>query len=106
MAFTGGKVTRMLCSMSETAIISVAEAAKDFLRVIDRVERRRESTILVREGKPVATLSPLPSTALTSAELAERWSKLDKLPPDEASAFADDIEAARRNLPPLKSAWD
>ena len=105
MAFTGGEVTGMLWSMSETAI-SVAEAAKDFLRVLDRVERRRESAILVREGKPVATLCPLPSPALTSAELAERWSKLDKLPPDEASAFADDIEAARRNLPPLKSAWD
>ena len=91
--------------MSETAV-PVAEAAKDFLRLLDRVERRHESAILVREGRPVATLSPLPSAALTCAELANRWPKLDKLPPDEANAFADDLEHARARLPPFKPAWD
>jgi hypothetical protein len=44
--------------------------------------------------------------ALTCAELAERWPKLDKLSPDEANAFADDLEHARASLPPLKPAWD
>jgi len=91
--------------MSETAV-PVAEAAKDFLRLLDWVETKHESAILVREGRPVATLSPLPSPALTCAELADRWPKLDKLPPDEAGAFADDLEHARANLPPLKPAWD
>jgi antitoxin (DNA-binding transcriptional repressor) of toxin-antitoxin stability system len=91
--------------MSETAV-TVAEAARDFLRVLDRVEREREPAVLVREGKPVATLSPLPRTALTCAELFERWPKLEKLPPDEANAFADAIERARSDLPPLKPAWD
>ncbi len=42
----------------------------------------------------------------TCGELAERWSALEKLPLNEASAFADDIEQARAILPPLKSAWD
>ena len=105
MAFTEGGFAGNLWSMSETAI-SVAEAAKDFLRVLDRVERQRESAILVREGKPVATLSPLPSAAMSCAELAERWPKLEKLSPDEADAFADDLEHARANLPPLRPAWD
>jgi hypothetical protein len=54
----------------------------------------------------VATLNPAPGPALTSVEVADRWEKLDKLPPDEANAFADDLEAARRHLPPLRSAWD
>jgi antitoxin (DNA-binding transcriptional repressor) of toxin-antitoxin stability system len=91
--------------MSET-VISVAEAAKDFLRLLDRVERKRESAILTREGKPVATLSPLPSAAITCAELAERWPNLERLSPDEANAFADDLEHARANLPLLRPAWD
>jgi hypothetical protein len=39
-------------------------------------------------------------------ELADWWSKRNRLSPEEANAFADDIEEARRNLPPLKSAWD
>jgi antitoxin (DNA-binding transcriptional repressor) of toxin-antitoxin stability system len=85
--------------MSDTAI-TVAEAARDFLGLLDLVERSREPAVLVREGRPVATLSPVPSVALTRAELAERWSKLEKLPPDEAHAFADDLERARTGLPP------
>jgi hypothetical protein len=91
--------------MNETAI-PVAEAAKDFLKVLDLVERKRESAVLMREGNAVAILNPAPAPALTGAELAERWRKLERLPPDEANALADDIEAARRNLPPLESAWD
>jgi antitoxin (DNA-binding transcriptional repressor) of toxin-antitoxin stability system len=90
--------------MGETAI-PVAEAARDFLRVLDRVERGGESAILVREGKPVATLSPIPSAAPTCAELAERWPKLEKLAADEASNLADDVEQSRANLPLLSSAW-
>jgi len=91
--------------MNEIAI-PVAEAAKDFLKLLDLVERKGESAVLVREGKAVATLNPVPGPALTSAELADRCARWTKLPPEEANAFADDIEAARRNLPPLKSAWD
>ncbi len=91
--------------MSENAI-PVAEAAANFLRVLDLVESRRESATLMRDGRPVARLIPLPGPATTCAELAERWEKLDKLPPDEASAFAGDVEHARAQLPPLKPAWD
>jgi antitoxin (DNA-binding transcriptional repressor) of toxin-antitoxin stability system len=90
--------------MSETAI-PVAEAARDFLRVLDRVERGGESAVLVREGRPVATLSPIPSAVLTCAELAERWPNMERLAADEASAFADDVENARANIPRLSSAW-
>ncbi len=90
--------------MSKTAI-PVAEAARDFLRVLDRVERGGETAVLVREGRPVATLSPIASAALTCAELAERWPKLEKLPADEGTIFADDLDQSRANLLPLSSAW-
>jgi hypothetical protein len=46
------------------------------------------------------------SAAPTCAELAERWPKLEKLSPEEAAAFADDLEKARAKVPPLKPAWD
>jgi antitoxin (DNA-binding transcriptional repressor) of toxin-antitoxin stability system len=91
--------------MSEIAI-TATDAAKDFLRLLDAVERRRETAVLLREGRPVATISPLPGAALTGGELAERWAKLPKLPPEEAGAFADDLERARASLPLLKPAWD
>jgi hypothetical protein len=66
----------------------------------------REAAVLVREGKPVATLSPLPIPAIACSELAERWPSLAKLSPEEACDFADDIEKARTTLPPLRPAWD
>ena len=63
--------------------------------------------VLPEKARALLTILATPgSPALTSAELAERWGSLDRLPPEEAAAFADDIEHARRNLPPLKSAWD
>jgi antitoxin (DNA-binding transcriptional repressor) of toxin-antitoxin stability system len=86
--------------------VPVADAAKDFLRVLDLVERRREPAVLVRDGKPVATLNPVPSAALTCGELADRWPELDRLSPEEADAFADDLEESRASIPPLKQAWD
>lgn len=91
--------------MSETAI-PVNEAAKDFLKLLDQVERNREPAVLLREGKAVATLNPVPRSVSNCAELAERWVSLGELLPEEASAFADDLEQARLKLPPLKSAWD
>jgi antitoxin (DNA-binding transcriptional repressor) of toxin-antitoxin stability system len=91
--------------MSEKTV-PVAEAARDFLRILDLVERERQSAILVRDGKPVATLNPIQSPALTCEELAARWDKLEKLPADEANAFADDVEQSRDTLPPIKPVWD
>jgi antitoxin (DNA-binding transcriptional repressor) of toxin-antitoxin stability system len=86
--------------------IPVNEAARDFLPVLERVERDREPTVLVRDGKAVAILIPVLPVSLTCAELAERWPKLEKLPVDDANAFADDLESSRAKVPSLSSAWD
>jgi hypothetical protein len=66
------------------------------------------SEILPRKARALLTLleSNTSRAARTCGELAERWSALEKLPPDEAAAFANDIERARANLPPLKQEWD
>jgi len=91
--------------VSENAI-TVAEAAKDFLRVLDWVESHREPTLWVRDGQPVAKLIPVPRPAGTCEELASRWEQIPRLAAEEAEAFASDIEHARAALPPLKPAWD
>jgi antitoxin (DNA-binding transcriptional repressor) of toxin-antitoxin stability system len=91
--------------MSETTI-PVAEAARDFFRILELVEHNHQSAVLVRDGKPVATLNPIPSPALNCEELAARWGKLEKLPADEAKAFADDVEQSHNTLPSVKPVWD
>jgi len=50
--------------------------------------------------------SSAPPAALTCSELADRWQLIEKLPAEEASAFADDVEQARAKLPALKPSWD
>jgi hypothetical protein len=42
---------------------------------------------------------------VTAAELAERWSALPRLGPEEAAAFGDDLAAARAALP-APPAWE
>ncbi|MCW5557186.1 MAG: type II toxin-antitoxin system Phd/YefM family antitoxin [Verrucomicrobiae bacterium] len=91
--------------MNGTAI-SVTEAARDFLTLMERVESRRESAVITREGRPVATFVPVDQTAQTSEELAERLAAIPRLPSEEAEAFARDIEECIQSLPPLKSPWD
>jgi antitoxin (DNA-binding transcriptional repressor) of toxin-antitoxin stability system len=91
--------------MSQTAI-PVAEAAENFLRLVEEVERMREPAVLTREGRPVAILNPVPGVARTCAELAARWRELERMPADEANAFADDLELGCASLPPIKPAWD
>jgi antitoxin (DNA-binding transcriptional repressor) of toxin-antitoxin stability system len=86
--------------------ISVAEAAKDFLRVLERVESHGEVATIMRDGQPIARLVPLSRPAASCEELAERWKGMSKLPPDEAEAFARDLESVRTTVPPLKSRWD
>ncbi len=90
--------------MSERAI-SVTDAARHFADVVERTLRRRESTLLLKKGKPVARIVPVHVRAKRGRELARLWSSLPHLPRIEAEAFGDDLTAARRRLPPLRSKW-
>ena len=91
--------------MSEIAI-SAVDAAKDFPRLIERLENHHESAVIVRDGHPVARLVPWKQPAAGGEELADRWAQHDRLPPEEAEAFARDLESARTSLTPLRAAWD
>ncbi|MBM3841409.1 MAG: hypothetical protein FJ398_26360 [Verrucomicrobia bacterium] len=70
--------------------------------------RPRGSETLPNKAHGLLTLldSSGPPAALTCGELADRWARLEKLPLEEARAFADDLDQARTNLPPLKATWD
>jgi hypothetical protein len=72
-----------------------------------RVHPRGSETLPAKAHALLTLLdSGAPPVTRTCAELAERWAGLEKLPLEEANAFADDIESARAKLPSLKPAWD
>jgi antitoxin (DNA-binding transcriptional repressor) of toxin-antitoxin stability system len=74
--------------------VTVTEVLRNFADYINRVAYRGERFILLRGGKPVAELSPLP----VGTRLADLPSLLDGLPrlsAEEAERFSRDLEEAR-----------
>ena len=78
------------------------------VEVEDGRVRARGSEALPAKAHGLLTLldSSGPPAALTCGELADRWPRLERLPLEEAHAFAEDLEQARAKLPPLKATWD
>lgn len=76
--------------------LTVTEVARNFSDVINRVVYRGDTAILTRNGKPVARIIPEPAKALTGRELADLLEKRQRMPLDEAEAFARDVEEGRR----------
>ncbi len=86
--------------------ISVTDAVRNFSDLINRAYYRRESVTLIRNGVPVARLTPPVAVTLAARELAESWPTLPHLDADEAEAFADDLAEARRALPGATDPWE
>jgi antitoxin (DNA-binding transcriptional repressor) of toxin-antitoxin stability system len=76
---------------------SVTEVARHFADYLNRVVYRGERFALVRGGKPVAELGPLPA-GKRLAELPDLLASLPKLSEDEAAEFADDLISASSAL--------
>ena len=92
--------------MSNPNHMTVTEAARNFSDLVNRVYYRGESTILTRNGIPVAYLSPTAPVTTPAGELASGWETLPHLDPDNAARFAEELERARRRLGPVEDPWE
>lgn len=85
---------------------SVTDVLRNFSDYINRVVYRRERFVLIRGGRPVAELSPVPA----GTRLGDLPALLRALPPlgDDAASLADDLEAARAELDahPPEDRWE
>jgi prevent-host-death family protein len=85
--------------------LSVTEAARRFADVVNRAFYRHETTVLVKNGVPVAYVAPMAPTGIPARELAHRWPLLPRLPARDADAFAGDVAAARSEMVPPADPW-
>ena len=85
--------------------ISVTEAARNFADLVNRAYYRGETTVLIRNGTPVAHIAPAAPIGLPATEVRRRLQLHRRLDPAEAQAFAQDIEDARKVIPPLRDPW-
>ena len=91
--------------MIKDRIVTVTEAARRFSDLVNRVFYRGETATLVRGGVPVARLTPPVPSTCSARDLARRWEHLPHLAPDDAAAFASELEEGRRALPPAVARW-
>jgi antitoxin (DNA-binding transcriptional repressor) of toxin-antitoxin stability system len=86
--------------------MNVAEAEKNFAKLVDRVYAEGISVDLERDDKIIARLTPAePPSALTVGRLNEF---LRSLPPlgDDVDRFSEDVRAIRAKFPAEANPWD
>jgi antitoxin (DNA-binding transcriptional repressor) of toxin-antitoxin stability system len=76
---------------------SVTDVLRNFSDYLNRIAYRGERFLLVRGGKPVAELSPVP-TGRRLAELPALLESLPSLDHDDADRFLADMDEARDEL--------
>ncbi len=85
--------------------ISVTEAARNFADLVNRAYYRGETSILIRNGTPVAHIAPAAPMGLPAPEVRRRLQLRRRLDPADAQAFAQDVAEGRKVIPPLNDPW-
>jgi len=82
----------------------------DLARALEQRARARgvPKSQLAREAvaRYLSTASTPVRPAFTGGDLADLWPSLPRLTAAEAEALETDIEAGRRELPPVRTAWE
>jgi len=90
-----------------TMSLSVTDAARNFSEYVNRVNYRGDRFVLVKGGRDVAELKPVPKGRLLS-ELASLLKSSARLNLDEVDSFEADLDAARSemNHQEVRNPWD
>ena len=88
----------------KTTVISVTQAARNFVDCVNRVRYQNMSFVLLKNGTPVARLVPEKEKICLGRDLARVLRKVD-LPTDEAVTWNRDLKKARKSLKPQPDKW-
>ena len=86
--------------------VTITELLANPADLVQKVVQDQQTLVLTDGDRPVAEIRPLESPK-KGKTLAEVFASLPRLPPDEAEAFARDIEEGRRwlNQLPIRDPW-
>jgi antitoxin (DNA-binding transcriptional repressor) of toxin-antitoxin stability system len=84
--------------------ISVTEAARNFADCVNRAHYQNVTFVLLKNGTPVARLTPDNEKVCTGRNLVEALAETD-LPVDEAQAWRSDWLTARKTLIAPADKW-
>ena len=81
--------------MSEKTM-SLADAARDLAERVDAARTRNESTVLVKDGAPIAKIVPF-RRGITGRELLAIWRTLTHLTPEDAERFESGVQRSQED---------
>ena len=84
--------------------ISVTEAARHFADCVNRAHYQNVTFVLLKNGSPVARLSPESAKVCTGRDLAAALAQTE-LSDSEAAAWHRDLRKARKALKPQADKW-
>ena len=90
--------------MSET-VLTIEDAARCLPELVERVHTRGEAALLVKSGRLLARIVPVPASEQGAEDLIaflRRWRSEHPEPDDQ---FAEAIEESRRIVPPPRAPW-
>ena len=85
--------------------ISVTDAARNFADCVNRTRYQSVSFVLLKNGEPVAELTPAREKMCTGRELAEALREV-RLPEAEAKAWRRDLRKASKSLKAPVNKWE
>lgn len=86
--------------------LNVTEVARNFIRVMDEVERDQEEVILVRDHRQIARLVPEPEGVTADLALGDLYRKLDDASAQGlVEAMARSRRAKKGTLAGLRDPW-
>jgi antitoxin (DNA-binding transcriptional repressor) of toxin-antitoxin stability system len=89
--------------MKETTI-TVTDAARNFADCVNRAYYQNVTFVLLKNGKPVARLTPEAEKRCTGRDLADALDKTE-LAPEEARGWHRDLRTARKTLKTPTDKW-
>jgi len=85
-------------------VLTVTEAARNFADCVNRAHYQNITFVLLKNGSPVARLTPGEEKICLGRDLAEALAG-SALPVDEARAWHRDLERARKTLKAPVGKW-
>ena len=88
--------------MTET-VVSIDDAARSLPDLVERLRARGEAAVLVRAGRPLAKIVPVPAVAEDLVAFLRRW-RVEY--PEADEQFGQVIEESRRGIHTPRDPWE
>ena len=86
--------------------MTIEDAAAHLPELVERVHTHRQAALIVRAGRPVVRIVPVPAEAEVREDLLTFLRRWQREYPDPDEHLAEEIQESRRAVQPPRDPWD